>query len=135
VILAQSVKGVESTRLPQPSSTTTSGSTLGTSPAQTSSSTSRTTNNTPAIIGGVVGGVVAIGLIAALIIFLMLRSRQKTQKYNSSFQLTNPSIIHTASPPPGSPGRTYVSWYCVDLIAKLISFRTLMMMTGVLIPT
>ena len=110
--LARSMDGIESTRLPQLSPSTTSSPTLGpfsAGPVQSSSGKSGTTNNTPAIVGGVVGGVVAIGLIAALIIFLMLRSRQKTQKYNSSFQLTNPSIIHTASPPPGSPGRIYVS--------------------------
>ncbi len=77
-----------------------------TDPTQTSGSSSATTNNTPAIIGGVVGGVVGLGLIAALIIFLMLRSKQKTQKYNSSFQL-NPSIIHSMSLRPSSPG--YVS--------------------------
>src|SRR5260221_12595895 len=105
------MKGVESTRLPQPSPSTTSRSTFSSAPAQSNSGTSRTTNNTPAIVGGVVGGLVALGLIAALIIFLMLRSKQKTQKYNSSFQLTNPSIIHSMSPPPGSPGRIYVSWY------------------------
>ena len=101
------MKGVESTRLPQPSPSTTSRSTFSAAPAR--SSTSRTTNNTPAIVGGVVGGLVALGLIAALIIFLVLRSKQKTQKYNSSFQLTNPSVIHSMSPPPGSPGRIYVS--------------------------
>jgi len=78
-------------------------------PAQSSTSgSSATTNNTPAIIGGVVGGVVALGLIAALIIFLMLRSKQKTQKYNSSSQL-NPSIIHSMSLRPSSPGIVYVS--------------------------
>jgi hypothetical protein len=66
-----------------------------------------------------VGGVIGFGLIAALITFIVLRSKRspKSENYNSSFQqspnmpftpTTMASLIQsTPSLPPGSPGMIY----------------------------
>ena len=90
--LAQSVTAPESSGLPSPSAS--GGS----------------TNNTPAIVGGVVGGIIGLGVVAALIGFLVLR-RKKKRTYNNhglNFQrspnkgfISNTTIPSTL--PPGSP--------------------------------
>lgn len=91
-----------STRSPAPTSslyssaTATSGGGGGTSAATSAAVIATTPAYSPSMIGGVVvGGLVGVGLIAALIIFLVLRSKQKSrsQNYNSSFQQSPDMVV------------------------------------------
>jgi len=97
IYVAQSMNGPESSRVPAPGTPTLS-------PTADAGSKSSTANNTPTIVGGVVGGVIGLGLIAALIIFLFLRSKQKSEDFNSA----RASKIRTSAfftSPPDSPGK------------------------------
>jgi len=83
VTLAQDTRGTESSRLPSTSTSV---------PTQVSFTK---TDHTPMIIGGVVGGLIGLGLVAALITYLVIRSRRKQDSttYSSSTndRSTNPS--------------------------------------------
>ena len=136
------MKGVESSRPPTPTSSSSSAST---SSADSSSKTGGNTNNTPAIIGGVVGGVAVLGLLAALILFLVLRSRQKSryQIYSSNLLQspnmaftpnTTTSLVQSGTMPP--PGMVYVSRHTLSAtLTVTLSLRTLRAHTLSLIPT
>ena len=68
-----------------------------------------TTSNTPAIIGGaVVGGVIGLGLVVALITFIVLRSKRKSRENNDSNlqRSAHEGFIDTTTVPlpSGSPG-------------------------------
>jgi hypothetical protein len=113
VTLAQSIKGVESSR-PATASTATainkSASSIHLPTSSSAGSQGGSTTNIPAIVGGVIGGVVGLGLIGALIAFLVFRSKQsKTQAYSSYQQSPNMAYTPNTTGPlisnvtPGSP--------------------------------
>ena len=64
----------------------------------------------PAAVGGVVGGLLGIGLIVALIAFLVLRSKQgsRSQNPDSTLQSPNKEISLDTAAPLGHPSKTNV---------------------------
>jgi len=115
VSLAYNTKGEESSRPPPPTPTPTPTPTSSTTTSTLS--VSKAPSPSPAVIGGVVlGGLVGLGLIAALVTFLVLRSKQKSrsQKPDTSFQ-KSPDF-----------GMNYVSWFNATYSGEFtFSYRTL----------
>ena len=105
------MSGAQESSRPLPSSTPLTSSSATVSSSGSGTTTTAIHANVPSnghamIAGVVIGGLVGLGLIAALITFLVLRSKQKSQNYISGFQhrLHSPNTVETAH-----PDKVYVS--------------------------
>ena len=112
VSLAYNMKGVESSR---PSSSTVTPTPTSSSSTSTTPTLSVSKAPSPGIIGGIViGGLVGLGLIAALITFLVLRSKQKSRSQRpdtASFEKSPDMVISPDTATSLHTSLNYVSWF------------------------
>jgi hypothetical protein len=97
-----------------PESTATSAKATGTRPptgSPTVHSSAKKSTNVGAIAGGVVGGIVALGLIAALAVWFIVRRRRSRVAPSAAYGAGYNPALSPTSPPPMSQHATEYSHY------------------------
>jgi len=114
------MKDVESSRL----SSSTQPPTTSSTTSSTATSTVRVSNTPPpGMIGGLVaGGLAAIGLITALVTFLVLRSKKKPRSQNQDMRFQQSPAFSTDNTASFHSGMIYVGWFRITYSGELTSF-------------